>query len=174
MKLQQRSARLKHLQSQSSPHSQFRSSTPPSLIPPLITPSVPSPPVPGTPKVHVWSITPLSPALHRPPSLTSSEWLDAVLLAYSGAALLKDGSVVMWYESSPGKEHRLTFPEPIMSLAATPSEAVTRTQTGTSYLLPNETSGPPRQLTTDEALCFRLPECTTQVRLGSTGLMAAW
>jgi hypothetical protein len=197
---------------------------------PLITPSVPSPLAPGPTKVHVWSIDPLSPALHPPPSLASAQWQDAVLLSQGGAALLKDGSVVMWHESSPGKEHRLTFPEPVISLSATPSEAVARSQTGTTYLLPNEMSGSPRHLTTDEAQHFptgsqsrpisatelpsssslsepakvitiegislahdpngkavlwgpqvtdspqrfRLPEGTTQVRLGPTGLMAAW
>lgn len=197
---------------------------------PIITPSVPSPPAPGPTKVHVWSIDPLSPALHPPPSLASVHWQDSVLLSHGGAALLKDGSVVMWHESSPGKEHRLTLPEPVISLSATPSEAVARSQTGTTYLLPNEMSGSPRQLTTDEAQRFpsgsqarpisvselpsssslsepaqviaiegislahdphgkavlwghqvtdspqrfRLPEGTTQVRLGPTGLMAAW
>lgn len=197
---------------------------------PISTPSVPSPPAPGPSKVHVWSIDPLSPALHPPPTLASVDWLDAVLLSHGGAALLKDGSVVMWHESSPGKEHRLSFPEPVSSLAATPSEATARSQAGTSYLLPNEISGSPRQLTADEARRFqsgtqprpisltelpsssslatpaqviaiegislahdsngkavlwgpqvtdspqrfRLPEGTTQVRLGPTGLMAAW
>jgi len=197
---------------------------------PLITPSSPSPPTPGPSKVQVWSIDPVSPALHPPPSLTSAQWQDAVLLSHGGAALLKDGSVVMWHESSPGKEHRLTFPEPVVSLSATPSEAVARSQTGTAYLLPNEMSSAPRQLTADEAQRFlsgsqarpisaselpslsslsepaqviaidgislardpygkavlwgpkvtdspqrfRLPEGTMNVRLGPTGLMAAW
>jgi|GEM_PF-2580139 len=197
---------------------------------PLITPSPPSPPTPGPSKVRVWSIDPLSPALHPPPSLASVEWQDAVLLSQGGAALLKDGTVVMWHESSPGKEHRLTFPEPIIRLAATFNEAVARSQASTSYLLPSEMSGSPRQLTTDEAQRFptdsqarpisatelpsssslsepaqviaiegislahdrngkavlwgpqvtdspqrfRLPSGTTQVRLGPTGLMAAW
>ena len=196
---------------------------------PLITPSIPKS-LPAAPKVHVWSIDPLSPALHPPPSLASVEWQDAVLLSHGGAALLKDGSVVMWHESSPGKEHRLTFPEPIISLAATPSEAVARSQSGTTYLLPNEMTGSPSQLTADEAQRFptgsqdrpisasalpsssslsepaqviviegislahdangkavlwgpkvidspqrfRLPAGTTHVRLGPTGLMAAW
>lgn len=196
----------------------------------LITPSIPSPPAPGPSKVHVWSIDPVSPALHPPTTLAAVEWQDAVLLSHGGAALLKDGSVVMWHESSPGKEHRLTFPEPVISLAATPSEAIARTQTGSAYLLPNEMSASPRQLTADEARRFpadnrarsvsaselpsasslsapaqviaiegislahdpngkavlwgtivtdspqrfRLPTGTTQVRLGPTGLMAAW
>jgi hypothetical protein len=162
--------------------------------------------------------------------LAATEWQDAVFLSHGGAALLKDGTVVMWHESSPGKEHRLTFPEPVISLAATPSEATARSQTGTIYLLPNEMTGSPRQLTADEARRFptdsqarpiyatelpsssslsepakviaiegislahdsngkavlwgpkvtdspqrfRLPKGTTQVRLGPTGLMAAW
>jgi serine/threonine protein kinase len=197
---------------------------------PIITPSVPSPPAPSPSKVRVWSIGPLSPALHPPPTLASAEWQDTVLLTHGGAALLKDGNVVMWHESSPGKEHRLSFPEPIIRLAATSNQAVAASQTGTTYLLPNEASGSPRQLTTDEAQRFpsgsqakpipltelpssssltepaqviaiegmslahdpngkavlwgpqvtdspqrfRLPEGTTQVRLGPTGLMAAW
>jgi serine/threonine protein kinase len=208
-------------------------STPPVPTKPeknLITPSVPSPPTPGPPKVHVWSIDPLSPALHPPPTLASGQWQDAVLLSHGGAALLKDGSVVMWHESSPGKEHRLTFPEPVISLSATPSEAVARSQTGTTYLLPNDASGSPRKITayeaqrfpsgsqakpipltvlpssssltepaqviaiegislahdlngkavlwgpkvTDSPQRFHLPEGTVQVRLGPTGLMAAW
>lgn len=196
----------------------------------LITPNIPSPPAPGPSKVHVWSIDPVSPALHPPTTLAADEWLDGVLLGHGGAALLRDGSVVMWHESSPGKEHRLTFPEPVISLAATPSEAIARTQTGSAYLLPNEMSASPRQLTADEARRFpadnrarsvsaselpsasslsapaqviaiegislahdpngkavlwgtivtdspqrfRLPTGTTQVRLGPTGLMAAW
>jgi serine/threonine protein kinase len=197
---------------------------------PLFTPSAPSPSTPGPTKVHVWSIDPISPALHPPPTLAAAEWQDVVLLSHGGAALLKDGSVVMWHESSPGKEHRLSFPEPVSSLAATPSEATARSQAGTSYLLPNEMSGSPRQITDEEAhrfpsgiqarpisatelpsssslsepakviaiegislahdqngkavlwgprvtdspQRFRLPEGTTQVRLGPTGLMAAW
>lgn len=197
---------------------------------PLITLSVPSPPAPGPTKVHVWSIDPLSPALHPPPTLVSAEWKDAVLLSHGGAALLRDGSVIMWHESSPGKEHRLTFPEPVISLSANPSEAIARSQTGTTYLLPNEMIGSPRPLTADEARRFptnshtrpisaselpsssslsepakviaiegislahdskgkavlwgpqvtdspqrfRLPEGTMHVRLGPTGLMAAW
>jgi serine/threonine protein kinase len=196
---------------------------------PIITQSVPKP-LAAAPKVHVWSIDPLSPALHPPPMLAATEWQDAVLLSHGGAALLKDGTVLMWHESSPGKEHRLSFPEPVISLAATPSEATARSQTGTIYLLPNEMTGSPRQLTADEARRFptdsqarpisatelpsssslsepakviaiegislahdsngkavlwgpkvtdspqrfRLPKGTTQVRLGPTGLMAAW
>lgn len=153
-----------------------------------------------------------------------------MLLSHGGAALLRDGSVIMWHESNPGKEHRLTFPEPVISLSANPSEAIARSQTGTTYLLPNEMIGSPRPLTADEARRFptdsharrisaselpsssslsepakviaidgislahdpngkavlwgpqvtdspqrfRLPEGTLHVRLGPTGLMAAW
>lgn len=104
--------------------------------------------------VHVWSISPVAPALYPPKSLTAVEWRDGVLTRHGGGALLEDGSVVLWDEGTPGKEHRITLPEPVSNLIATPAEVLARSKNGQVYLLPRDGQGAPRLLAADVKTLF--------------------
>lgn len=120
-------------------------SSAPSTSAPLLMPVPASAAAPGA-KVHVWSVSPVAPALYPPPSLTTFEWRDAVLTRHGGAALLPDGSVVVWDETTPGKEHRFTLPSSVRELAATPSEVVALARDGDAYLMPRSKEAQPRVL----------------------------
>ncbi|HCN77431.1 MAG TPA: hypothetical protein DIT13_09595 [Verrucomicrobiales bacterium] len=211
------------------------------------------PPSPGAlppqfSKVHVWSLDPVPPALYPPASTTGAGWKDAVLIADGGAALLHDGSIIIWSDREPGKGLPIVWPprstaglilpgdrksvlaEPIVRLTATATDAVAWAESGAAFLLPREPGAGLRRLLPAEAekfpahmdgrpqsdiqgskpaglssqarviqqegiwlgwesdgkatlwgprisdspQRFRLPEGVTQVRLGPTGLMAAW
>jgi len=199
-------------------------------------------------KVHVWSLDPVPPALYPPASTTGAGWKDAVLIADGGAALLHDGSIIIWSDREPGKGLPIVWPprstaglilpgdrksvlaEPIVRLTATATDAVAWAESGAAFLLPREPGAGLRRLLPAEAekfpahmdgrpqsdiqgskpaglssqarviqqegiwlgwesdgkatlwgprisdspQRFRLPEGVTQVRLGPTGLMAAW
>ncbi|GEP41720.1 serine/threonine-protein kinase [Brevifollis gellanilyticus] len=106
-------------------------------------------------KIHVWSVSPVSPALFPPKSLTTVDWRDAVLTSHGGAALLEDGSVVMWDEKTPGQEHRITLSKPVNNLIATPSEVIAKTKDGQIYLLPRDGQGKaPNTLATNVTTLF--------------------
>lgn len=105
-------------------------------------------------KVHVWSLSPVAPALFPPKSLTTFDWRDGVLTLHGGAALLADGSVVVWDEAAPGKEHRFALPQPVSNLTATLSEVVVRTKDGQVYLLPRDGKDQPRFLAANAKTLF--------------------
>jgi serine/threonine protein kinase len=180
-------------------------------------------------QVQVWSLEPVSPALHPPASLLQRAWQDAFFFATGGAVLLADGSVVMWHEASPGKESPLSLPRPVKQLTGDATRAMALAEDGTALLLPSAPGEAVRELTqaefqtlreaakkarqsllqisppgldpdgtvfvgagmavshgadgkavlwgpnvSDSPQRFRLPEGVKNLRLGPSGLMAAW
>lgn len=86
--------------------------------------SSPAPAPSGSPQIQrpaqVWSMEPLSPALHPPSALLTEPWKDAALVRQGGAMLCADGSLAYWHESNLGKFQRIALEKPILALAQTP------------------------------------------------------
>lgn len=209
-------------------------SSPQPHVPEPPEPKLEVPPVvaaPSVPRIHVWSVEPVNPALHPPSDLLAQPWRDAFLLNEGGVVLLEDGIVARWHVAKPDKSDRVRLASPASKLELVDAGVCVTLEDGSQHLIGSaHPDSQPRLLKPEEgdaltsnqsaswlaqaksalppgyhsestllaqagiALAydnagkailwgarvpdspqrFRLPNGVTQVRLGPTGLLAAW